>query len=156
MHWQWMAVPVKLIKEGLLEAAFKVIAQDKKYPPFGPADPNTLLPVRSDYFRLWIYTPPEQSSNPLEAADRLSGDGDADEGTEKSIYFPLPSDQRFNIWLGREAMAKVLKLGERLNWDHVKQPVEEEKADKDALMQQFTPWDFTLPEAEAPDNDDIN
>jgi hypothetical protein len=156
MHWQWMAVPVKLIKEGLLEAAFKVIAQDKKYPPFEATDPNTQLPVKSDYFRLWIYTPPEQGSNPLEAADRLSGDGDADEGTEKSIYFPLPSDQRFNIWLGREAMAKVLKLGERLNWDHVKQPVEEEKADRDALMQQFTPWDFTLPEAEAPGNDGIN
>lgn len=155
MHWQWMAVPVKLIKEGLLEAAFRVIAQDRKYPPFEPTEPNAQLPMRADYFRLWIYTPPEQGSNPLETADRLSGDSDADEGTEKSIYFPLSSDQRFDIWLGREAMAKVLKLGERLNWRHVEQTIEEETVDKEALMQQFAPWDFTLPEAEGAANDGI-
>jgi hypothetical protein len=148
MHWQWMVVPVKLIKDGLLEAAFKSIAQEKKYPPFELTDPNAQLPMRADYFRLWIYTPPEEGGNPLEAADRLSGDGDAEESSERSIYFPLPTDQRFNIWLGREVMAKVLKLEERLNWDHVKQPLEEEEADKQALMQQFAPWDFTLPEAE--------
>lgn len=155
MHWQWMAIPAKLIKEGLLEAACRVLGQDQKCPPFEPADPNGLLPVRADYFRLWIYTPPEQGSNPLEAADRLSGDGDADEGTEKSIYFPLPSDQRFNIWFGREAMAKVLNLGDRFNWMNVQQPLEEEMADKEALLQQFAPWDFTLPESAAPDKDDI-
>ena len=147
MHWQWMAVPVKLIREGLLEAAFKVIGQDQKCPPFESADPDKPLPVRSDYFRLWIYTPPEQDSNPLQAADRLSGDSDADEGIEKSIYFLLPSDQRFNIWLGREAMSKLLNLGARLNWMNVQQPFEEEKAEKEAFMQQFTPWDFTLSEA---------
>ena len=155
MHWQWMAVPVKLIKESLLEGAFKVLGEQKECPPFETADADCLLPVRSDYFRLWIYTPPAQDNNPLSAADRLSGDGDADEGSEKCIYFPLPSNLRFNIWFGREAMAKLLNLGNRLRWMDVQQRFEEEKADNLAFREQFEPWDFTLqPEAE-PTNGEI-
>ena len=152
MHWQWMAAPAKLIKEGLVEGAFKVLGEQNKCPPFEAVDANGPLPVKSDYFRLWIYTAPEQGSNPLETADRLSHDGDADEGTEKCIYFPLPSDQRFNIWFAREAMAKLLDLGRRVNWKDVQQTIEEEEAEKSAFREQFAPWDFTLPaEAEAAD-----
>lgn len=148
MHWQWMAVPARLIRQGLVEGAFKVLGEQKKYPPFELVNADGLLPVKSDYFRLWIFTPPEQSSDPLEAADRLSGDGDATEGTEKGMYFPLPSDQRFNIWFGREAMAKLLNLGNRLVWSDpgVQQSIEEEKGEKVAFREQFAPWDFTLAE----------
>lgn len=155
MHWQWMAVPVKLIKDGLLEGAFKVLGEQNKCPLFEVADADGLLPVRSDYFRLWIYTPPEQDSNPLSAADRLSGDGDADEGSEKCMYFPLPSNQRFNIWFAREAMAKLLNLSNRLKWMDVQQSMEEEQEENVAFREQFAPWDFTLIEEAGPVDGEI-
>jgi len=143
-HWQLMACQSEHIKKGLVEAAFKVSRERGEYPAFEACDPNSQLPVKSDYFRVWTWV-----SNPVEIADHTNGSGENEVGMAKSMYFPLPSDQRFNIWFGREVMAGLLQLENRLNWkdalllkDGSEQLAEEE--DAQGLREDFEDFDFAM------------
>ncbi|KAI1625343.1 CwfJ C-terminus 1-domain-containing protein-like protein [Exophiala viscosa] len=143
-HWQLIACQAELIKKGLVEAAFKVSAEKHEYPAFQSCEPDSQLPVRSDYFRVWTW-----SCDPVEIADRTNGNSDKDVGVTKSIFFPLPSDQKFNIWFGREVMAGLLKLENRVNWmdallrkDGSEQQAEEE--DAQGLEEDFEEFDFAM------------
>ncbi|KAK5189755.1 hypothetical protein LTR92_010215 [Exophiala xenobiotica] len=143
-HWQLMACQAEPIKKGLVEAAFKVSREKHEYPAFESCEPDSLLPVRADYFRVWTWV-----SDPVEMADRTNGSSDKELGVTKSMYFPLPSDQKFNIWFGREVMAGLLKLENRVNWmdallrkDGSEQLAEEE--DAQGLREDFEEFDFAM------------
>jgi hypothetical protein len=143
-HWQLMACQAEHVKKGLVEAAFKVSREKHEYPVFESCDPDGQLPIRSDYFRIWTWV-----SDPVEMADHTNGNQEHDAGVTKSMYFPLPVDQRFNIWFGREVMAGLLKLENRLNWmdallrkDGSDQLAEEE--DVQGLKEDFEEFDFAM------------
>ena len=143
-HWQLVPCPTDRVKKGIVEAAFKLKAEQYVYPSFEPCDADSQLPQRSDYFRVWTW-----SSNPVELADHTNGNSDRDLGITKSIYFPLPTDQKFNIWFGREVLAGLLQLENRVNWmdsllrkDGNEQAAEEE--DAEGLRADFEEFDFAM------------
>ncbi|KAJ9605440.1 hypothetical protein H2200_010097 [Cladophialophora chaetospira] len=143
-HWQLLPCPSDPIKKSIVEAAFKVKAEQYQYPTFQSCEPDSQLPERSDYFRVWTWT-----SDPLEMADHTNGNANGDVGVAKSIYFSLPTDQKFNIWFGREVMAGLLQLENRVNWmdallrkDGSEQVAEEEEAE--GLRADFEEFDFAM------------
>ncbi|KIW10824.1 hypothetical protein PV08_10123 [Exophiala spinifera] len=143
-HWQLMACQAEPIKKGLVDAAFKVSAEKHEYPTFQPCEPDGQLPVRSDFFRVWTWV-----TDPVQMADHTNGNSDKVIGVSKSMYFPLPSDQKFNIWFGREVMAGLLKLENRVNWmdallrkEGSEQAAEEE--DAQGLREDFEEFDFAM------------
>lgn len=143
-HWQLVPCPIDRIKKSIVEAAFKVKAEQYKYPAFQSCDPDSQLPERSDYFRVWTWT-----SDPVEMANHTNGNAEGDFGVAKSIYFSLPTDQKFNIWFGREVMAGLLQLENRVNWmdallrkDGSEQAAEEEE--QEGLRADFEEFDFAM------------
>jgi hypothetical protein len=143
-HWQMVPCPTDRIKQGLVEAAFKVKAEQYKYPTFECCEPDALLPERSDYFRVWTW-----SCSPLEIVDQVNGNVHGDAGVSKSIYFSLPTDQKFNIWFGREVLAGLLQLEQRVNWMYAllqkggsEEAAEQEEAD--GLRADFEDFDFAM------------
>ena len=143
-HWQLIACPIDLLKKGMVEAAFKVKVEQYKYPTFQSCDADSQLLQRSDYFRVWTWT-----SNPLGMADHANGNAEENLGVAKSLYFSLPTDQKFNIWFGRDVIASLLQLENRVNWmdallrkDGSEQAAEEEEAD--GLRADFEEFDFAM------------
>ncbi|KIW25720.1 uncharacterized protein PV07_08875 [Cladophialophora immunda] len=145
-HWQLVACPVDRIKTGMVEAAFKVKASQYEYPDFQSCAADAQLPQRSDYFRVWTWL-----ADPVQLADHANGnanEGD-DVGVAKSLFFSLPTNQKFNIWFGREVMAGLLQLENRVNWmdsilskDGSDQAAEEE--DAEGLRADFEEFDFAM------------
>ncbi|EXJ91356.1 hypothetical protein A1O1_04468 [Capronia coronata CBS 617.96] len=143
-HWQLMASQADHVKKGLVEAAFKVAGERNEYPAFQPCDPDSQLPEKSDFFRVWTWV-----SDPVEMADHTNGNSEKEFGVTKSMYFPLPTDQKFNIWFGREVMAGLLQLENRVNWmdallrkDGSEQLAEEE--DAQGLREDYEEFDFAM------------
>lgn len=125
--WQTMAVPAKMIEEGLAEAAFKVEADNLKYPKFSTLDlPPEERAVSGDFFhvQLWV-----ADSSGME--------------TNKSIFMPLEPDTRFDLQFARRVLAKLLGLESRLSWQDCVQTEEEETQDVAAVRDAFKEWDFT-------------
>lgn len=58
-HWQFLPIPADLIRKGLVEAAFRVEAENLSYPNFQDRDPG-IGENEGDFFRVWIWTPPIQ------------------------------------------------------------------------------------------------
>lgn len=145
-HWQLMAAQAEQIRKGLVEAAFKILREKRKHLPFEDCDPDQQLKQRSDYFRVWTWVP---SANPVEQADEHVNGGE-DSGVTKSMFFPLPaSEQGFYIWFGREVMAGILQLEDRVNWksalhpdENEEQKIEEQEAA--GLRQDFAEFDFAM------------
>ncbi|CAI4216328.1 unnamed protein product [Parascedosporium putredinis] len=127
-HWQLLAAPADIIRKGLVEAAFKVEAENLSYPEFQTTDLTLEKQVEfGDYFRVWVW----------------ADDGDSKiKGT--SLVMPLDPDSRFDLQLGRRVMGKLLGLESRLVWQNCVQEEEEEKEDVEAFRLAFKEWDFTL------------
>ncbi|KAI9171463.1 CWF19-like protein mug161 [Paramyrothecium foliicola] len=128
--WQLLPVSAEMIQKGLVEAAFRVEAENQKYPTFAVKELS--LEEQStygDFFRVWLW---------------------ADDGEEKikgkSLVMPLPSDMRFDLQFGRRVLAKLMGLEKRIIWQDCAQTVEEETKDVEAFREAFKPWDFTLEE----------
>ncbi|RDW93738.1 CwfJ domain protein [Aspergillus mulundensis] len=153
VHWQFLPVPTDLIKRGLVDAAFKVEAENLKYPKFeAPTSSSSKLPSASesedgsgadpsaepgDFFRLWIWDPPA-------SAEAGSDQGAEGTGTEKTLLLPLGDDFRFDLQFGRSVMAKLMQLEKRINWKDDVQSQEDEEADAAAFKEAFKEFDFTL------------
>ncbi|EFQ96838.1 meiotically up-regulated 161 protein [Nannizzia gypsea CBS 118893] len=129
IHWQYMPVDANLIRRGLVEAAFKVEAENLEYPKVEKRESSSDEP--GDYFRVWIWAP-EQTA-----------DGEAT-GSETTLVLPLSDRLRFDVQFGRTVMAKLLGLEDRLNWRDAAQSVEEEKRDVEAFKSAFQGFDFTI------------
>ncbi|KAL4929346.1 CwfJ domain protein [Aspergillus undulatus] len=153
VHWQFLPVPADLIKRGLLEAAFKVEAENLKYPKFEPAksrstsgsglgSETTIDPTNDpsaepgDFFRLWIWSPAESESEPSPSKEP--------KGVERTLLLPLPTETRFDLQFGRRVMAKLMQLEKRISWKDDVQSQAEEQGDAEAFKEGFREFDFTL------------
>lgn len=144
IHWQFMPVPTDLITRGLVEAAFKVDAENAQYPTFKVKEIGDGADEKEDYFRVWIWKPGESDSDGA-GGDDATGSGEA-AGREKSLVLPLSSNFRFDLQFGRRVMAKLLRLEDRLNWKDCLQSEAEEGADAEAFKKAFKEFDFSLDE----------
>lgn len=157
VHWQFLPVATSLIKQGLVEAAFKVEAENEHYAPFIAKDIGDGTTETTDHFRVWIWWPkegtktdaalanPGNGSSPSDAAD---AENDADvthetRGKEKSLVLPLTPDTRFDVQFGRRVMAKLLQVETRMDWRACAQTEAEERADAEAFKAAFARWDFS-------------
>lgn len=126
--WQLVAVPADIIQKGLAEAAFRVEAENLKYPAFTNKDIAVEdLATAGDFFRVWFWAD--------NGEDKIKG---------KSLVMPLASDARFDLQFGRRVLAKLMGLEDRLSWQNCEQTVEEETKDVEAFREAFKEWDFTL------------
>ena len=143
-HWQFLPVPADLVKTGLVEAAFKVEAENEKYPTFKTKDIGDGTAEKGDFFRVWFWRPAEG----VDAT--LNGDGDDVEGKakgeEKSLVLPLSAEFRFDLQFGRRVMAKLLGLEGRMDWRDCGQSDAEEKKDAEGFKAAFKGFDFSFEE----------
>ncbi|KLJ12827.1 hypothetical protein EMPG_12195 [Blastomyces silverae] len=139
IHWQFLPIPSNLISRGLVEAAFKVEAENLGYPKFEKNDKTTL--GKGDYFRVMIWDPAKKASNG-EEKERTSGEL----GLETNLILPLSPEFRFDLQFGRRVMAKLLGLEKRMNWRDDVQSEKEETADAEAFKKAFEKFDFSLME----------
>lgn len=128
-HWQFLAIPVDLVRKGLVEVAFQVEAENFSYPKFIIRDVG-LGEKEGDFFRIWIWSPP-------------SDDEEGNEGTTKCLLLPLEDGARFDLQFGRRVLAKLLSLEKRMQWRDCDQTLDEEKADVEAFKAAFKEYDFT-------------
>ncbi|GAP92015.1 putative meiotically up-regulated protein [Rosellinia necatrix] len=126
-HWQFMPAPFNLIRKGLVEAGFKVEAENLKYPPFQETNLGPATDEASDFFRVWVWSDDGESSI-----------------QSKELVMRLDDSFRFDLQFGRRVMAKLLGLESRLQWRDVIQSVAEETEDADKFKAAFKPWDFSL------------
>ena len=148
IHWQFLPTTTDLIEKGLVEAAFKVEAENEKYPLFKTKDIGDGSGEESDYFRVWIWTPQEserRDSMNKPAKDPIENGADTI-GKEKSLILPLSPDFRFDLQFGRRVMAKLLGLESRLDWKDCMQEQAEETADAETFKTAFKKFDFSLEE----------
>lgn len=160
VHWQFLPVAAALIKQGLVEAAFKVEAENEHYSPFKAKDIGDGTAENTDHFRVWIWCPNDDTRNDAILANPSNGSSpnDADNakneadvsyetrGKDKSLVLPLTSDTRFDVQFGRRVMAKLLQLETRMDWRACAQTEAEESADADAFKAAFAQWDFSRDE----------
>ena len=127
-HWQFIPMPAETISKGLVEAAFRVEAENHKYSPFEIRDPG-IGEMEGDFFRVWIWSPPtDEHPN----------------GSTKCLTLPFDDTVRFSLQFGRIVLAKLLGLEKRIQWKDNVQSEEEEKKDIDVFKAAFKDFDFTL------------
>ena len=146
VHWQWCAVPAEKAREGLVEAAFRVEAENEGYPAFqvrkeGEGGEEEV--DDGDYFRAWIWTPPGAMNGKVETSDEAGKKG-APKGEDVQLVMHLAPESRFDIQFGRRVVGKLLGLEDRLDWKSCVQTEEEERAEAGAFKEAFKPWDFAL------------
>ncbi|KAJ6141549.1 hypothetical protein N7470_009939 [Penicillium chermesinum] len=141
-HWQFLPVPIHLLKEGLVDAAFMVEAENLQYPAFTkiPASESKGPDEVGDFFRLWVWAPAEKDHTAEESPDAPP----ASEGQEHVLMLELTPDFRFDLNYGRRVMAKLLELDRRMNWRDATQSVKEEEVDAAAFKEAFKKYDFTM------------
>ncbi len=143
IHWQFLPVPTNLIKKGLVAAAFKVEAENEKYPTFKTKTIGDGTAETGDYFRVWIWRPDEGADSTLDS----SGDGEYEKrGEENELVLPLSAEFRFDLQFGRRVMAKLLGLEGRMHWKDCTQSDAEEKRDAEGFKGAFKKFDFSLEE----------
>jgi hypothetical protein len=163
-HWQFLPVPMDLIKEDLVELAFKVEAENLKYPRFsslavagaadGEIETRSEQTERGDYFRVSIWSPSEKEKDSEEEKEKKEEEKSADDadtssksrppGTEKVMTLELNPNFQFDLQYGRRVMAKLLQLDKRMNWKDATQSQAEEEADANAFKEAFKTYDFSL------------
>ena len=134
IHWQFLPVSKSMIKKGLVEAAFKVEAENEKYPLFNAQAIGDGTSQDGDYFRVWIWSP----------ADAKAED---EKGIDRELVLPLSADFRFDLQFGRKVMAKLLGLERRMQWRDCSQSDGEEKRDAELFKEAFKGFDFSLADA---------
>ncbi|KAI4259580.1 MAG: hypothetical protein LQ352_000648 [Teloschistes flavicans] len=151
-HWQFMPVPSDLVKKGLVEAAFKVEAENEKYPTsFRTKDVGDgVVEKGADFFRVWIWVPKAEDvvdGQSPHAEDAAAEDDEGQEkGEQKCLVLPINADFRFDLQFGRRVMAKLLGLEGRVNWRDCGQSDEEEGKDAVAFKEAFKRFDWALEE----------
>ncbi|KAK4151495.1 CwfJ C-terminus 1-domain-containing protein-like protein [Chaetomidium leptoderma] len=130
VHWQFLPVPAAMVSKGLVEAGFRVLAEDFKLGKFTAKDFETADEVGGDYVRVWIW------------AEEDGEDGGKVVG--KSLLLQFDESVRFDLQYPRKVMAKLLGLENRTFWQDVVQTEQEETADVAAFRKAFKEWDFTL------------
>jgi len=117
-HWQLVPIPADIITRGLVEAAFKVEAENKSHPHLEKGDPDESV----DYFRIWIHDPKTKK--------------------DISLHFALDAGFR-DLQYARRVLAKLLGLEGRIMWQDCGQTVDDENKDVEEFKKAFKPFDFT-------------
>ncbi|KAF2031913.1 hypothetical protein EK21DRAFT_110578 [Setomelanomma holmii] len=123
-HWQYLPVPSDLIRKGLVEAAFKALAENLHWPAFKKEDAGDGFEETSDFFRILIWDPKN------------------DPAAQTSYVLRFDEKIRFHSQFGREALAKLLRLDKRLDWRDCGQTQAEEEADVAKFKEAFKEFDF--------------
>lgn len=123
-HWQYLPIPADLIRKGLLEAAFRALAENYHWPAFAKEDVGDGFEETSDFFRLLIWDPQH----------------DAEKQT--SLVLRFDEKIRFHAQFGREVLAKLLELDDRMDWRDCGQTQAEEERDVDEFKKAFKEFDF--------------
>jgi hypothetical protein len=116
-HWQFLPLPVDLIKRRLVEAAFKVEAENYKYPSFEKGEPDE----STDYIRLWLWNP--------------------ESNTDEEMWMSLDPSFR-DLQFARRVLAKLLGLEGRVHWQDCAQSIVEEEGEAEAFKKAFKEFDF--------------
>lgn len=160
-HWQFLPIPVDMIRKGLVEVAFKVQAENEKYPPFvesGTADDDG---DDGDCFKVWIWQPAnpndvahEREDHTSDAMDVSASDashgainganGHKSPGLQRGLTLPIDPSIRFDLQMGRRVLGKLLGLEDRTHWQECHQTEQEETAEATAFREAFKEFDFTL------------
>ena len=153
-HWQFLPVPIDLVRKGLVEAAFKVEAENEKYPvTFRSKDVGDGTVEKGDFFRVWIWMPSDEDA--VDGHDDGGGsktdgeggdDGEEKRGKQKCLLLPLNADFRFDLQFGRKVMAKLMGLEGRRDWRDCEQTDQEELRDAGKFKEVFKKFDWALEE----------
>lgn len=133
VHWQFMPAPVDLIKKGLVEAAFKVEAENLRLPGLVSKDFGIADEVPGDYLRIWIWYENDGE-----------GGEDGSQIVSKCLLMRFDENVRFDLQYPRKVMAKLLGLEQRTVWQDCTQTAEEETQDTVKFRDTFKEWDFSL------------
>lgn len=123
-HWQYLPVPTDLISKGLVEAAFRALAENLHWPKFEQEDVGDGFEETSDFFRVLVW-------NPNDAPDK-----------QTSFIMRFDEKIRFHNQFGREVLAKLLRLDARLDWRDCGQTQAQEEADVRKFKEAFKIFDF--------------
>ncbi|WEW58083.1 hypothetical protein PRK78_003550 [Emydomyces testavorans] len=134
IHWQFLPVPSDMVKRGLVEAAFKVEAENLNYAKFERQSTEPAMSSQGDHFRVWI------------SGSKSGSEEEAGSPPETVLTLPLSGKFRFDLQFGRIVMAKLLGLENRVNWREAVQGQGEETADAEAFKTAFKSFDFSLDE----------
>ena len=153
-HWQFLPVSNDLIQRSLVEAAFKVEAENEKYPSFENVDGGFARNNERDSFQLRIWGRSSPAGKAAGNDDGPSNNKTPVEGrdgqfSERLLLLPLPDYSRFDLQFGRRVMAKLLKLEGRVNWKDCLQSDSEEFDDVEAFKENFRQYDFSLENEES-------
>jgi hypothetical protein len=123
-HWQYIPVPADLIRKGLIEAAFKALAENLHWPTFKREDVGDGVEETGDFFRVLVWDP--------------------NNDTEKYTSWIMRFDEkiRFHNQFGREVLAKLLRLDKRIDWRDCGQMQAEEEQDVEKFKKAFEAFDF--------------
>ena len=124
-HWQYMPVPGDLVRKGLVEAAFKALAENLHWPSFTKEDVGDGFEETSDFFRVMIWDPKDPPEK------------------QTSLILRFDEKIKFHLQFGREVMAKLLRLDQRIDWRHCGQLQVEEEKDVENFKSVFKEFDFT-------------
>nr|CAE76390.1 conserved hypothetical protein [Neurospora crassa] len=136
VHWQFMPVPVEMVRKGLVEAGFQILAKDTNIGKFISKEFETADEVPGDYLRVWIWAEEE--------GDAEKGGAEGGQVISKTLLLQIDENVRFDLQFPRKVMAKLLGEEGRVIWQDVGQSVEEESKDVAAFRAAFKEWDFTL------------
>jgi len=124
-HWQFMPIPAHYIHKGLVEAAFKALAENLHWPGFTEEDVGDGFEETSDFFRVMIWDPEKE-------AEKYT-----------SLVMRFDEKIKFHLQFGREVLAKLLRLDKRLDWRDCGQTQAEEEQDVANFKKAFKVFDFT-------------
>lgn len=136
VHWQFMPVPVEMVRKGLVEAGFQILAKDTNIGKFISKEFETADEVPGDYLRVWVWAEEED--------DAEKGGAEGGQIISKTLLLQIDENVRFDLQFPRKVMAKLLGEEGRVIWQDVGQSVEEESKDVAAFRAAFKEWDFTL------------
>ncbi|CAO2654385.1 Nn.00g111180.m01.CDS01 [Neocucurbitaria sp. VM-36] len=123
-HWQFLPVTADLITKGLVEAAFKALAENLQWPNFKREDVGDGFEETNDFFRVLVWDPRDDP--------------------EKKTSYVMRFDEkiRFHNQFGREVLAKLLRLDKRIDWRDCGQTQAEEEQDVEKFKEAFKNFDF--------------
>ncbi|KAF2845435.1 CwfJ domain-containing protein [Plenodomus tracheiphilus IPT5] len=123
-HWQYLPVTADLISRGLVEAAFKALAENFHWPKFEKEDVGDGFEETSDFFRVLVWDPKD------------------DPERQTSYVMRFDDKIRFHNQFGREVLAKLLRLDSRLDWRDCGQTQAQEEGDVQKFKAAFKEFDF--------------
>ena len=123
-HWQYLPVSADLISKGLVEAAFKALAENLHWPKFEKEDVGDGFEETSDFFRVLVWNPKD------------------DPDKQTSYVMRFDEKIRFHNQFGREVLAKLLRLDNRVDWKNCGQTQAQEEQDVEKFKEAFKNFDF--------------